>query len=105
MKFPSALAVVALLCGYSAAAVPVSGTVIDGLGSQGITNARVTLFSSDLQYFRETRTQSDGTFEFQYVGSGTYSLGVAALNYNDTHQSLFALPRNERGTVDDCGEH
>jgi hypothetical protein len=107
VKFPSALAAFVLFCGYSAVGVPVSGTVVDGLGGQGITNARVTLFSADLQYFRETRTQSDGTFEFQYVGSGMYSLGVAALNYNYQERvvsvvaspltNLFSLSRETNG--------
>jgi hypothetical protein len=88
MKFRSALASLVTLCGYSAIAVPVSGIVVDGLGMQGVENARVTLFSMDLQYFRETRTKSDGTFEFQYVGSGAYSLGVAALNYNYQERAM-----------------
>jgi galactose oxidase-like protein/carboxypeptidase family protein len=88
MKFPSALAATVLLCGYAAVAVPVSGTVIEALGGPGIENARVTLFSADLQYFREARTRSDGTFEFQYVGSGTYRLGVAAINYDYQERAL-----------------
>lgn len=107
MKFPAALAAFVMLHGCSAVAVPVSGLVIDSLGAQGVTNARVTLFSADLQYFRETRTQSDGRFEFRYVGSGTYSLGVAALNYNYQERAvnvaalpvtnLFSLSRETNG--------
>ena len=107
MKFLSVLAGFLMFSGCSAIAVPVSGTVVDGLAGQGVTNARVTLFSADLQYFRETRTQSDGTFEFEYVGSGSYSLGVAALNYNYQERSiavsaavvtnLFTLTRETNG--------
>lgn len=107
MKFPLALTAIVLFCGYSAVAVPVSGTVVDGVGAQGITNARVTLFSTDLQYFRETRTQADGTFEFQHVGSGAYRLGVAAINYEYQERAvsvdafpvtnLFTLTREANG--------
>ena len=88
-------------------AVPVSGVVVEGLGGQGVETARVTLFSADLQYFRETRTESDGTFDFQYVGSGSYFLGVAALNYNYQQRpiavsasvvtNLFMLSRETNG--------
>jgi hypothetical protein len=96
-----------VLLGEALNAVPVSGVVVEALGGEGVTNARVTLFSADLQYFRETRTRSDATFEFQYVASGTYSLGVAALNYNYQERvvsvvaspltNLFSLSRETNG--------
>jgi hypothetical protein len=96
-----------VLCAEALNAVPVSGVVLDTPGNQAIGNARVTLFSGDLQYFRETRTQSDGTFEFEYVGSGSYFLGVAALNYNYQQRpvavsasavtNLFTLTRETNG--------
>lgn len=107
MKFGAAVAVFMMSCGHTAVAVPVSGGVVEGLASTPVENARVTLFSADLQYFRETRTRSDGTFEFQYVGSGSYLLGVAALNYNYQERSitvvdssvtnLFVLTRETNG--------
>ena len=107
MRFPFALIAIAAVGAQSLQAVPVSGVVLEGLGNQPLENARVTLFTSDLQYFRETRTRFDGTFEFQYVASGSYSLGVAALNYNYQERSvsvsasaatnLFSLTRETNG--------
>src|SRR5688572_23679071 len=107
MRIPLALVALTIIWGRSLPAVPVCGVVLEGVGAQAVTNARVTLFSSDLQYFRETRTAFDGSFEFQFVGSGTYSLGVAALNYNYQERSiavssslvtnLFTLTRETNG--------
>src|SRR2546422_3940179 len=107
VQIPCCLFALVVLATRPILAVPVSGLVVEGLGSQGVENARVTLFNSDLRYFRETRTKSDGSFAFQYVGSGTYSLGVAALNYNYQERpvnvlaapvtNLFTLTRETNG--------
>lgn len=40
--------------------------------------ARVTLFSADLRFFRETRTANTGLYAFSFVPNGTFRLGVAA---------------------------
>src|SRR5712691_8582426 len=62
-------------------AVPLSGRVLQNLGSNSVVGARVTLFTPDLRIFREQRTDGSGTFQFSYIAEGTYRLGVAALNY------------------------
>ena len=60
-------------------AVSVSGQVTRSVSSNAIAGARVTLFTPDLQFFREARTDAGGAFQFSLVGSGSYELGVAAL--------------------------
>lgn len=94
MRFPLLLLAVAGLYAQSTIAVPVSGIVQDLSSNIEIPAARVTLFSSDLRYFREARTQADGRFTFEYVGSGNYRLGVAALGYNYQERavSVTSLP-------------
>ena len=66
---------------------PGFGQVVDGSSSTGVNGARVTLFTSDLRFFRETRTRVDGTFEFVRVGVGDFRIGVAArgLDYREAH--------------------
>src|SRR5438876_12423850 len=69
-------------------AVPVAGTVRNMSTSQPISGARVTLFSADLGSFREQRTQTSGSYEFDYIGEGNYRLGVAAPGYEYQERGL-----------------
>lgn len=64
-----------------ASAVPVTGELRQSALSNAIASARVTLFTTNLTYFRETRSSDTGRFQFSYVAVGTYRLGVAALGY------------------------
>jgi hypothetical protein len=81
MKFPHLLALGgALGWTLSTQAVPIAGQIRDA-SSNAIATARVTLFTSELRYFRETRTDVAGAFEFKYVAAGTYRLGLAASGY------------------------
>lgn len=59
----------------------VSGQVADISSGNPIAGARVTLFTPGLQLFRETRTATNGTFEFNTVALGAYRLGIAATGY------------------------
>ncbi|MDB6111266.1 MAG: hypothetical protein JWR69_3016 [Pedosphaera sp.] len=62
-------------------AVSVSGQIRESASSYAIPGARVTLFSADLRFFREQRSDAVGNFQIGYIGEGTYRLGVAALGY------------------------
>jgi hypothetical protein len=68
-------------CTASAFATLVSGRVTEDVSSNAVEAARVTLFSSDLRWFRETRTDADGGFGFSAVGVGDYRVGVAAVGF------------------------
>lgn len=57
-----------------------AGTVMSG--GAPVANARMTLFTSNLSRFFETRTAANGTYSFSNVPSGPYALGAAALRYN-----------------------
>src|SRR5687768_910534 len=70
-----------------ASAVEVRGPVVDTT-SDPIPNARVTLFTTNLLVFNETRTASDGRFTFPIVANGSYRLGVAARNFQYLEFSL-----------------
>ncbi len=59
----------------------VSGQVADISSGNPVAGARVTLFTPGLQFFRETRTTTNGTFSFNALGLADYRLGVAALGY------------------------
>jgi len=48
----------------------------------------MTLFSSDLLLFRETRSDVGGDFRFERIGLGNYRLGVAALGFEYEETSL-----------------
>lgn len=80
-SFVLALAALASITPFQLKAVPVTGQVSDA-SSNAVARARMTLFTSDLRFFRETRTTTDGVFQFDYIGAGTYRLGVAAVGYN-----------------------
>ena len=52
------------------------GTLLPVLG------ARLTLYTPDLGFFREARSDASGAFLFSGVPPGTYRLGAAALGFD-----------------------
>ena len=71
-----------VLCPFPfTAAVDVAGTVSSSLSSLAVSNARVTLFTTNLTVCLEARSGSDGTFRFSFLADGSYQLGVAAMGY------------------------
>ena len=69
--------------GYDGAgAAPLSGTVREASGSQAvIAGARVTVYSSDLTYFREVRTDAGGNYVVPDVPPGSYRTGASLPRY------------------------
>jgi len=65
------------------ASAAAGGQVAGAVSASGgpVAGARVTLFVPSLANFLEERTGPDGTYMFQGVASGSYSLGVAAVGY------------------------
>lgn len=76
-----------------ARASQVTGQISDSSTSNAVVGARVTLFTPDLQFFRETRSDTDGTYAFNLVGMETYRLGVAAVGreYQEVSISVTGL--------------
>lgn len=50
-------------------------------GATPLLKARVTLFTPDLSFFKEARSQSNGAYSFAAVPSGSFRLGVAKLGF------------------------
>src|SRR6516165_6935898 len=46
-----------------------------------VPNVRLTLFTPDVSFFRETRSDIRGEYQFTSVPNGTYRLGVAGRGY------------------------
>lgn len=71
------------------ASVPpaLSGNVRTPAGTP-ISQARITLFTPNLSYFSEVRTDSVGTYRFASVPTGTFRLGVAAVGSNYQEMSI-----------------
>lgn len=84
------LIVAAAACAHAS---QVTGQISDSSTSNAVVGARVTLFTPGLQFFRETRSDADGTFAFSFIGMGTYRLGVAAIGreYQETSVSVTGL--------------
>src|SRR5262249_37481980 len=59
----------------------VGGAVWVGATGDPYPNARVTLFTPQLGFFQEVRTDADGVYRFGDVPNGTYQLGVAGRGY------------------------
>lgn len=58
----------------------VTGEVRFGTGGQNpVPAARMTLFTQNLSFFREARTDGQGLYSFEDVPPGTYALGACAL--------------------------
>src|SRR5947207_1909320 len=58
-----------------------SGSVRTSAGA-AVANARVTLFRTDLSFFRETRTSSSGGYLLDLLPTGAYRLGAAAIGWD-----------------------
>jgi hypothetical protein len=67
----------------------VSGSV-QASGGSAVSGARMTLFTPDLSFFRETRTDGAGDYQFTSVPDGTYRLGCAARGYEYQEVSVTA---------------
>lgn len=68
-------------------AATISGQVQQSASpGQTIANARMTLFTPSLSFFRETRSSSMGAYTFGNVPNGTYQLGCAALRFEYVEQ-------------------
>lgn len=94
MRFPAlVLAMTTWALCLCAHASQVTGQLTNAAGGSPVSGARVTLFSSDLLLFRETRSDNGGVFSFERVGLGNYRLGVAALGreYEETSVSVTGL--------------
>ena len=61
------------------------GTVTDPSGS-AVANARVELTNLDSKAARETTTDSQGDYRFQFLPPGTYSLSVSAAGFSRFEQ-------------------
>jgi hypothetical protein len=82
MKSLHLLILITALEGFAEArAVPVSGQLRESPSSNVIAGARVTLFTPDLRFFREQRSDGSGNFKFDYIGAGNYRIGIAAIGY------------------------
>ncbi|GFO81990.1 MAG: hypothetical protein A49_16170 [Methyloceanibacter sp.] len=53
---------------------------------QPVTDARMTLFTPSLSFFRETRSNTLGAYTFGNVPNGTYQVGCAALRFEYIEQ-------------------
>lgn len=73
----------------SSAQYSVSGNVTD-VGQNFLQGVRITLFSSDTLFFKETRTDNTGYFLIANVPSANYTLGLALpeKQYRDTLLSV-----------------
>src|SRR5690349_8494545 len=95
----SCLAIAPLFAGARASAATqgtatVSGSVTRQSNGAPVFQARVTLFTSNLSFFRETRTAADGSYDFTGVARGIYRLGVAAqtLDYVEINAPVVTGP-------------
>src|SRR5262245_13865310 len=75
--------------GIAAGAVTVNGLVQRSGGV--VAGARMTLFTPDLSFFREVRTDGTGNYQFTSVPDGTYRLGCAARGYDYQEVSVTAV--------------
>ncbi|MBI3413504.1 MAG: DUF1929 domain-containing protein [Candidatus Aenigmarchaeota archaeon] len=55
------------------------GTIQERSSGNFIKQARITLFTTDLSFFREARSDGQGYYQFGNIPAGSYQLGVAAL--------------------------
>jgi len=72
-----AIAARAILRGRAGPSAQVSGQVL-ATGGTPVANGRVTLFTSDLTFFREARTDTAGQYTLDAIPPGTYQLGACA---------------------------
>lgn len=74
--------------GLEASAATVSGTVSRTPDGAAISAARVTLFTPDLQFFRETRSDANGAFRFENIPDGAYQIGASAAGRGYSESTL-----------------
>ena len=75
-----------------AAAGSLAGSIGQSAVPQNVVaNARMTLFTPDLAFFREARSGASGDYTFADVPPGTYRLGCAAVGY-DYVETEIAVP-------------
>lgn len=66
---------------------PVAGRAIDGAG-QPVAEAELMLFSSDFRgQPKQERSAADGSFRFENVGAGTYTLNASHEGYSSTRRN------------------
>src|SRR5437867_475433 len=89
----SAVLLTSLLLGVSGArASSLSGTIMASAGpGSPVARARVMLFDPTLTTFQETRTDVQGSYGLE-APSGTYRLGVAALDFEYQEVSVTLGP-------------
>ncbi len=73
----------------------VAGIVSDLATGTGIPGGRVTLFKSDLSFFKETRSAADGSYAFGSVPSGSYQLGVAKKGCEYQEESIAVVANSQ----------
>ena len=89
-----ALLLLALNLGASEAmTTDVTGQVSKSVGG-AVTGARMTLFTSNLSYFLELRSDAAGSYRFTSVPNGTYRLGAAARGYEYQEVAVTVLGGN-----------
>ncbi len=64
--------------------VKFSGQVVDASSQEAISGSQVMLQGVD----KETTTGEDGSFTFEKVSAGTYTLAVSAEGYKDWEQKV-----------------
>lgn len=79
MKYLLAIVACVAACSSGAIAGTVSGTVTSTPEAGAISGARVTLFTTNLKFFREVRSDASGTFQFKNVPNGSYRIVLAQL--------------------------
>ena len=72
-----------------------SGMVVDASSQEAISGAQVMLQGVD----KEVTTGEDGSFTFEKVGPGTYTLAVLADGYKDWEQEVEVKKDGEAVTV------
>src|SRR5262245_8125596 len=77
-------------------ALPISGDVraatlngvVQKAGALPVSAARITLFTSDLSFFLETRSTGAGAYGLNGVPTGSYRLGCAARGFDYTENAI-----------------
>jgi hypothetical protein len=78
----------------SAAAVSVSGTVLDPSGA-AVSGAEVTLTEVGIQPGRSLITGADGRFAFTHLASGLYVISVTAKGFQSATSAKFTITTNQ----------
>src|SRR5437867_5645923 len=81
----------------SSQAVPITGQLRASSSSNTIARARVTLFTADLRFFREQRSDAQGNFQFSYIAEVSYRLAPNSGNQSFADSSYLRLLASVRG--------